>query len=64
MQRWFVPHGYKELALHMLAGGVMYGACLAWAYLSGKALHVADLVATVEPMELAAAAIDTLPEDV
>jgi O-antigen/teichoic acid export membrane protein len=64
MQRWFVPHGYKELAVQMLAGGVMYGACLAWAYLSGKALHVADLMATTEPVELAAAAIDALPEDV
>lgn len=64
MKRWFVPHGYKQLAVHLLAGGVMYGACLAWAYLSGKALHVAELMPTLEPVELAVAAIDTLPEDV
>jgi O-antigen/teichoic acid export membrane protein len=64
MQRWFVPHGYKELAVHMLAGGTVYGACLAWVYLRGKALHVGDLMPALEQVELGAVAIDTLPEDV
>jgi O-antigen/teichoic acid export membrane protein len=68
MQHWFVPHGYKELVLQLLAVGMVYVACLAWVYLSGKALRVAGL-ATSSPeqlrgIEMTAAAIDTLPEDV
>jgi hypothetical protein len=68
MQRWFVPHGYRELAVQLAIGGTVYGACLAWAYVSGKALHVADLMqlssTQAREMEIAAAAIDSLPEDV
>jgi O-antigen/teichoic acid export membrane protein len=43
MQRWFVPHTYVQLAIHLLAGGIVYGAGLGLAYRSGKALHVGDL---------------------
>jgi len=68
MQRWFVPHGYRELAVQLAVGGTVYGACLAWAYFSGKALHVADMMSTSSmrerEMEIATAAIDSLPEDV
>jgi hypothetical protein len=68
MRRWFVPHGYKQLAIHLFAGGVVYGGCLAWAYVTGKALHVAD-EASIPPeqaraLEIMAAAMDTLGEDV
>jgi len=44
MQRWFVPHTYRQLAVHLLAGGLAYGACVGWAYVSGKALHAGELV--------------------
>ena len=66
MQRWFVPHKYAQLAVHLVAGGVVYGACLAWAYLSGKALHVGDLQTEQHQpaVEVLAAGIETLPEDV
>jgi O-antigen/teichoic acid export membrane protein len=43
MLRWFVPHSYRQLALHLLVGAVVYGVALAWAYKSGKAFHVGKL---------------------
>jgi O-antigen/teichoic acid export membrane protein len=67
LQRWFVPHTYKQLAFQFCAGGIVYGSCLAWAYLSGKALHVSEMTASPEKMtslELVTTAIETLPEDV
>jgi O-antigen/teichoic acid export membrane protein len=69
VRRWFVAHRYRELAFQLLAGGAVYGACLAWAYMSGEALHVADLLPSsseqAHEIEVAAAAaIDTLPEDI
>jgi O-antigen/teichoic acid export membrane protein len=69
MQRWFVPHGYRQLALHLLAGGMVYAACLAWAYCSGNVLHVTDLAPSspqeAQETEIAAAdAVDALSEDV
>ena len=68
MQRWFVPHGYRELSVRLFAGGIVYGVCLTWAYLSGRALHVVDLVppsaAQAPEIEIVAAAFETLPEDV
>jgi O-antigen/teichoic acid export membrane protein len=68
MQRWFVAHRYRELAVQLLASGIVYGACLAWAYISGKALNVDDLLPSspeqAHEIEVAAAAaLDTLPED-
>lgn len=68
MRHFFVPHGYRQLAVHLLAGGTVYGLCLAWAYATGKALHVADLMAPAAEqaceVEMIAAAVDTIPEDV
>jgi O-antigen/teichoic acid export membrane protein len=67
MRHFFVPHGYRQLAVHLLAGGAVYGLCLAWAYATGKALHVADLAAPSEQaraVEMIASAVDTIPEDV
>jgi hypothetical protein len=43
MRRWFVAHTYRQLAVQLLAGGVVYAVCLGWAYVTGRALHVADL---------------------
>jgi O-antigen/teichoic acid export membrane protein len=44
MQRWFVAHTYRQLAVQLLAGGLVYAACLGWAYMTDRALHVGDLV--------------------
>lgn len=67
MQRWFVAHTYRQLAVQFLAGGLVYGACLAWVYLSGKAFHVADVAGSRKKApvaEIIAATLETLPEDV
>jgi len=67
MKRWFVPHTYRQLAVHLVAGGIVYAAGLAWAYKSGKALQVGDLRASIETqaeLEVLATTIETLPEDV
>jgi O-antigen/teichoic acid export membrane protein len=50
MQRWFVPHTYRQLALHVLAGGLVYGACMAWGYVSNKAFHVGELVPSTDKL--------------
>ncbi len=50
MQRWFVPHTYRQLALHLLAGGLVYGACMAWGYFSNKAFHVGELVPSTDKL--------------
>ena len=44
MQRWFVAHTYRQLALHLLAGGLVYAACMAWGYFSNQDFHVGKLV--------------------
>ena len=43
MRRWFVAHTYWQLAIHLLAGGTMYGLCLLWVYSSQRALAIGDL---------------------
>jgi O-antigen/teichoic acid export membrane protein len=67
MQRWFVAHTYRQLAVQLLAGGAVYGACCAWAYVTGKALHVVDLVPLAEqlqPATVASMQSDTFQDDV
>jgi len=46
VQKWFVPHSYSTLAVQLLIGGAVYAGCLAWAYLSGRALHVREYAPT------------------
>lgn len=52
MQRWMVPHSYRQLFPQLVIGGVVYGIGLAWAYLSNRALHTGDLAAPSPPLEL------------
>jgi O-antigen/teichoic acid export membrane protein len=47
MQRWFVPHNYRQLALQLLAGGLVYGVCVGWAYWTDRALDVGELAPSV-----------------
>ncbi|HEY1658749.1 MAG TPA: polysaccharide biosynthesis C-terminal domain-containing protein [Candidatus Sulfotelmatobacter sp.] len=44
MQRWFVAHTYRQLAVQLLAAGLVYAACVGWAYMTERALHVGELV--------------------
>ena len=45
LQRWFVPHNYRQLALQFLIGGSVYGLGILWAFLSNQALRVGELAA-------------------
>ena len=67
MRRWFVPHGYRQLGIHLLVGAVVYGAGLMWAVLSNTALHVEQLTPRAKPEAdklVAAALVETYQEDV
>jgi O-antigen/teichoic acid export membrane protein len=44
MQRWFVPHTYRQLALHLALSSSIYGSCVGWAYLTDRALRLGELV--------------------
>jgi O-antigen/teichoic acid export membrane protein len=43
MRRWFVAHTYPQLIAQLLAGGLVYTICLAWAHMTDRALRVVDL---------------------
>jgi O-antigen/teichoic acid export membrane protein len=68
LQRWYLAHTYRQLAVHLLVGGIVYGSCLAWAYRNGNALHVGNLGHLPEgqkpEVEMITPAIETLPDDV
>jgi O-antigen/teichoic acid export membrane protein len=67
MQRWYVAHTYRQLALQLVVGGLVYGICIGWAYLTGKALHVGNLLplnARLRPETLANTEGEPFPEDV
>ena len=68
MKRWFVPHNYRQLAVHLLAGGTVYAACMAWAYTTGKALDVGSVQEIPGPGKtdeaVLTAGMETLPDDI
>jgi O-antigen/teichoic acid export membrane protein len=43
LQRRFAAHSYRQLIPQLLAGGLVYGLCLGWAYVTDRALHVTEL---------------------
>jgi O-antigen/teichoic acid export membrane protein len=49
MQRWFIPHNYRKLAVQLLIGGVVYGLGLLWLFLTNRALQIGDLVVRETP---------------
>jgi O-antigen/teichoic acid export membrane protein len=48
LKLWFVPQNYRELGLQLVIGGTVYGAGLAWAYFSNRALRTGELVVKFE----------------
>ena len=46
LQRTSPAHSYRQLIPQLLAGGVVYAACLGWAHWTQRTLHVGDLGAT------------------
>ncbi|HVN21467.1 MAG TPA: oligosaccharide flippase family protein [Dongiaceae bacterium] len=65
MQRWFVPHTYRQLALQVIVGGIVYGLGLGWAYRSNRALQTGNLNTAAEPLASApiVSAVETYPEE-
>jgi O-antigen/teichoic acid export membrane protein len=43
MRRWFIPHNYRGLGLQLVIAGLVYGACLAWAVVTKRALRVGEI---------------------
>jgi hypothetical protein len=66
LQRWFIPHNYRQLALQFLIGGVVYGLGILWAFLSNKALRVGELAAKKDstPAEVVAPPVEIYQQDV
>jgi O-antigen/teichoic acid export membrane protein len=68
LKQWFVPHNYRQLGLQLLIGGAVYGAGLAWAYLTHKALSTGELVVKKDPrpeeVGVIAPAVETYQGDV
>jgi len=68
MQRWFVPHNYRQLGLQLLIGGTVYGSGLLWAYLTNHALSVGELAAQNDAklleISVPTPAVETYQQDV
>lgn len=43
MRYWFIPHNYRQLALQLFIGGVVYGLGILWAFLTKAVLRVGEL---------------------
>jgi O-antigen/teichoic acid export membrane protein len=67
MQRWFIPHTYRQLAVQLLIGGAVYGSGLLWAHLTNRTLRTGELVAKTDskPAEIIVAtpAVETYQQD-
>jgi len=50
LRRWFVAHNYRQLALQLLIGGMVYGLGILWVVLTNRALQVGVLAAKETPM--------------
>ena len=66
LQRWVIPHSYRELIPQLLIGGIVYGLGLAWAYFSNRALHTADIStpANVVQLDPVPSGVESYSEDV
>ena len=63
MQRWFVPHGLRQLLIQFTIAGLVYGGGLAWAIWSRHAWDVGQLGANQDD-EVTLALVDTYKEEV
>ncbi len=63
MQRWFVPHGLRQLLIQLAIGASVYGIGLGWAFWTHRAWDVGHLGANQED-ELTLALVETYQEEV
>ncbi len=61
MQRWFVPHNYRQLGIQLLIGMIVYGLGLVWVVLTNQALRIGEL-ASLESSALAGRSVGSGPE--
>jgi O-antigen/teichoic acid export membrane protein len=68
LQKWFVPHSYRELIPQLLIAAAVYGASVGWAYLTNRALQVGALTdptaSIAEDAVALSASLESLPDDV
>jgi O-antigen/teichoic acid export membrane protein len=43
MQRWFIPHNYRQLGLQLFIAAIVYGLGLLWVVLTNRALRLSEL---------------------
>jgi hypothetical protein len=43
MQRWFIPHNYRQLGLQLFIAAIVYGLGLLWVVVTNRALRVSEL---------------------
>lgn len=65
MKRWFVPHNYPQLAVHLGVAGAVYGLALLWAFASKRAMKIGNLQDAEAALEEAAVeGIGSYPQDI
>ena len=52
MRRWFIPHNYRQLAVQLAIGGVVYGLGLLWVVATKRAFQVGELAVKEKPVPL------------
>jgi O-antigen/teichoic acid export membrane protein len=52
MRRWFIPHNYRQLAVQLAIGGVVYGLGLLWVIATKRAFQVGELAVKEKPAPL------------
>lgn len=62
MQRWFIPHRFHELLIHVGIAGLVYAAGLGWAFWAGHAWGVGRLAVNEED-EVTVALVGTYQDE-
>ena len=63
MRRWFVPHNYPQLFIHLVVGSGVYGIGLLWAIWTRKAWQVEGIHDQDAANEVAVGLIDTYQQE-
>lgn len=50
MQRYFMAHTYRQLAVQLLIAGLVYASCLGWAHATNRAFDVGNLAPAAEKL--------------
>jgi hypothetical protein len=50
MQRWYVPHHYRQLVPQLVIAGAVYAVGLVWLFTSKRIFQVGELVPKEKPI--------------